>query len=165
MNLDNYKVVTITGSSQFKDEIIKQKKLLMLQGYVVFVAGVEGHDDDMEELCKNRGEGTEEMLHDITFKQIMMSEFLFVINKGEGNINKETKRDISIADDLGKKIRYLCNRKAIPVGTRVREKGGTKSITKIKSVESSCAERQEQFGYYMENGTLLYSSEFIVLSH
>lgn len=43
-----YKVITLCGSTKFKDEFLEQQKLLTLQGYIVISVGLFGHSGDDE---------------------------------------------------------------------------------------------------------------------
>jgi hypothetical protein len=54
----NYKVITLCGSTRFKDEFMRVQKDLTLQGYIVISVGLFGHSGDNEVWS----EGTKEML-------------------------------------------------------------------------------------------------------
>ena len=43
-----YKVVTLCGSTRFKDEFYKVQKELTLKGYIVISVGLYGHSGDTE---------------------------------------------------------------------------------------------------------------------
>ena len=53
----NYKVVTLCGSTRFKDEFMKAQKELTLKGYIVISVGLFGHSGDSE-VWENMDEGT-----------------------------------------------------------------------------------------------------------
>ena len=104
-----YKVVTLCGSTRFKDEFMKVQKELTLKGYIVISVGLFGHSGDSE-VWENMDEGTltktKEMLDDMHKRKIDMSDEIFVINV-DGYIGDSTKSDIEYAKKTGKKIKYL----------------------------------------------------------
>lgn len=104
-----YKVVTLCGSTRFKDEFMKAQKDLTLKGYIVISVGLFGHSGD-QEVWENMDEGTltktKEMLDDMHKRKIDMADEIFVINKG-GYIGDSTKSEINYAIQTGKKVNYL----------------------------------------------------------
>ena len=46
--IQNYKIVTLCGSSRFKDQFQKVQKRLTLEGYIVISVGLFGHSGDDE---------------------------------------------------------------------------------------------------------------------
>lgn len=97
-----YKVVTLCGSTKFKEQFLKVQKKLTLDGCIVISVGLFGHSGD-EEVWKP---GTKEMLDDMHLRKIDMADEVFVINVG-GYIGDSTKREITYAESKGKKINYL----------------------------------------------------------
>ena len=53
----NYKVITLCGSTRFKDEFLRVQKELTLQGNIVISVGLFGHSGDAE-VWENMDEGT-----------------------------------------------------------------------------------------------------------
>jgi len=100
----NYRVVTLCGSTKFKDEFMYVQKELTLQGYIVISVGLFGHSGDAEVWH----EGTKEMLDDMHRRKIDMADGIFVINK-DRYIGESTQREIYYALSLGKEVRYLEN--------------------------------------------------------
>ena len=80
-----YKVVTLCGSTRFKDEFYKVQKELTLKGYIVISVGLYGHSGDTE-VWENMDEGTltktKEMLDDMHKRKIDMADEIYVINVG-----------------------------------------------------------------------------------
>ena len=109
--MKKYKVITLCGSTRFKDEFMKAQKDLTLQGNIVISVGLFGHSGD-NEVWENMDEGTltktktKEMLDDIHKRKIDMSDGIFVINVG-GYIGDSTKSEIEYAKAHGKTIEYL----------------------------------------------------------
>ena len=105
----NYKVITLCGSTRFKDEFLKVQKELTLKGNIVISVGLFGHSDDSE-VWENMDEGTltktKEMLDDMHKRKIDMADEIFVINVG-GYIGDSTKSEIEYAIAHGKKVNYL----------------------------------------------------------
>lgn len=106
-----YKVVTLCGSTRFKEEFMKAQKNLTLQGYIVISVGLFGHSGDSE-VWENMDEGTltrtKEMLDDMHKRKIDMADEIFVINVG-GYIGESTKSEIRYAQETGKLVKYLEN--------------------------------------------------------
>ena len=107
--LKKYKVITLCGSTKFKEEFIKAQKDLTLKGNIVISVGLFGHSGDSE-VRENMDEGTltktKEMLDDMHKRKIDMSDEIFVINVN-GYIGNSTKSEIEYAKKTGKKIKYL----------------------------------------------------------
>lgn len=102
----NYKIITLCGSTRFKDEFLKAQKDLTLN---VISVGLFGHSGDSE-VWENMDEGTltktKEMLDDMHKRKIDLSDEIFVINVG-GYIGESTKSEIEYAKATGKKVNYL----------------------------------------------------------
>lgn len=105
----NYKVITLCGSTKFKEEFMKVQKNLTLKGNIVISVGLFGHSGD-NEIWENMDEGTltktKEMLDDMHKRKIDMADEIFVINVG-GYIGESTKSEIEYAKKMGKKVNYL----------------------------------------------------------
>ena len=110
--IKNYKVITLCGSTRFKDEFLKVQKDLTLKGNIVISVGLFGHSGDSE-VWENMNEGsltkTKEMLDDMHKRKIDMADEIFVINVN-GYIGESTKSEIEYAKSLGKKVNYLENK-------------------------------------------------------
>jgi len=109
--ISEYEVVTLCGSTRFKDEFYKEQKRLTLEKKIVISVGVFGHSGD-EEVWENMDEGTmtktKEMLDDMHKRKIDMADSIHVINVG-GYIGESTRSEIEYAKKTGKKITYLEN--------------------------------------------------------
>ena len=79
-----YKVITLCGSTRFKDAFIETQKRLTLEGNIVISVGLFGHSGD----------------------KIDMADEIFVINVG-GYIGSSTKSEIEYALAAGKSVLYL----------------------------------------------------------
>ena len=109
--IGNYKIITLCGSTRFKDEFFEVQKDLTLKGNIVISVGVFNHSRDKEVWEKMDEETitkTKEMLDDMHKIKIDMADEIFVINVG-GYIGESTKSEIEYAKVHGKKINYLEN--------------------------------------------------------
>lgn len=98
-----YKVVTLCGSTRFKDDFFRVQKELALDGNIVISVGLFGHSGDDEVWTA----GTKEMLDDMHFSKIDMADEIFVVNPG-GYVGDSTAREIGYALSCGKPVRSLC---------------------------------------------------------
>lgn len=98
----NYKVITLCGSTRFKDEFLRVQEELTLKGNIVISVGMFGRsgDDIVFDV------GVKEMLDDMHKRKIDMASEIFVINVG-GYIGDSTRSEIEYAKKMGKKINYL----------------------------------------------------------
>ena len=107
--IGHYKVITLCGSTRFKDEFMEVQKRLTLEGNIVISVGLFGHSGD-NEVWENMEEGTltktKEMLDDMHKRKIDMADEIFVINVG-GYIGSSTRSEIEYAQATGKPVRYL----------------------------------------------------------
>lgn len=109
--MSNYPVITLCGSTRFKNEFMDVQKKLTLEGNIVISVGLFGHSGESE-VWENMDEGTltrtKEMLDDMHKRKIDMSDAIYVINVG-GYIGDSTKSEIKYAKEHGKDIIYLEN--------------------------------------------------------
>ena len=104
-----YKVITLCGSTKFKDAFIEAQKKLTLQGYIVISVGLFGHagDDEVwEGMSEDTLTKTKAMLDDMHKRKIDMADEIFVINVG-GYIGSSTRSEIAYAQATGKTVNYL----------------------------------------------------------
>ena len=98
----HYPVVTLCGSTRFKDAFLAAQKRLTLEGNIVISVGLFGHSGDDEVWT----EGTKAMLDDMHLRKIEMAEAIYVVNPG-GYIGESTRREIAYARQQGKQILSL----------------------------------------------------------
>lgn len=101
-NKNKYPVVTLCGSTKFKDEFLSEQKRLTLEGNIVLTVGLFGHSGDNEVWDGN----TKEMLDDMHKRKIDMADWVYIINVG-GYIGSSTKSEIEYALNNGKEVKYL----------------------------------------------------------
>ena len=97
-----YKVITLCGSTKFKEQYLEAQKRLTLEGNIVISVGLFGHCGDNEVWT----EGTKAMLDDMHLRKIDMADEIFVINVG-GYIGESTRKEIAYAESQGIDVRYL----------------------------------------------------------
>lgn len=98
----NYKVITLCGSTRFKDAFMEAQKRLTLEGNIVISVGLFGHSGDEEVWV----DGTKEMLDDMHKRKIDMADAIYVINVG-GYIGSSTRSEIEYAKATGKEVYYF----------------------------------------------------------
>lgn len=99
-----YKVITLCGSTRFKEQFLEAQKRLTLEGNIVISVGLFGHSGDQEVWT----EGTKEMLDDMHKRKIDMADAIYVINVG-GYIGTSTRSEIAYARSTGKEVLFLEN--------------------------------------------------------
>lgn len=132
-----YKVITLCGSTRFKDAFMREQKRLTLEGNIVISVGLFGHSGD-NEVWESMGEDaitkTKMMLDDMHKRKIDMADEIFVINEN-GYIGDSTKSEIAYAEAKGKIVNYLM---PLPLGYIERkeflEDGRIRIITKDKVI-------------------------------
>jgi hypothetical protein len=97
-----YPVITLCGSTKFKEEFIHVQKELSLRGNIVISVGLFGHSGDNEVWS----DGTKEMLDDMHKHKIEMADEVFVIDVG-GYIGDSTRAEIEYAQTRGIPVHYL----------------------------------------------------------
>lgn len=97
-----YKVITLCGSTKFKEQFLEAQKRLTLAGNIVISVGLFGHSGDDEVWT----EGIKDMLDDMHKRKIDMADEIFVINVG-GYTGESTRSEIEYALSNGKVVKYL----------------------------------------------------------
>ncbi len=98
--MKKYKVITLCGSTRFKDDFERINRELTLAGNIVISVGCFGHSGD------TFTEEQKVMLDDIHKRKIDMADAIYVINK-DGYIGSSTRSEIQYALRLGKQIIYM----------------------------------------------------------
>lgn len=94
-------VITLCGSTRFKQEFEQASRELTLAGHIVLMPGIFAHTDGIELTEENKIQ-----LDNLHRQKINMSDMIFVINKG-GYIGPSTYGEIDWANKMGKKISFL----------------------------------------------------------
>ena len=100
--IGRYKIITLCGSTKFKDEFLAEQKRLTLEGNIVISVGLFGHSGDNEVWT----ESTKEMLDDMHKRKIDLADEIFVIDPG-GYVGPSTMSEIEYAKKTDKPVKYL----------------------------------------------------------
>ena len=95
------KIITLCGSTKFKEEYDEINKKLTLRGNIVISCGVWKH-----QMNREFSKGEIDLLEEIHFRKIDLADEIFIINPNN-YIGKHTKLEIDYAKSKNKKIRYL----------------------------------------------------------
>ena len=98
---NKYKVITLCGSTKFKDDFEREQKRLTLEGNIVLSVGLFSQYNG-ETLDKSMIQ----MLDDMHKKKIDMSDEIFIINK-DGYIGDSTGSEIEYAKKKGIPVKYM----------------------------------------------------------
>lgn len=104
MSNKRFRIVTLCGSTRYKDEFMKVAERLTLEGNVVLGPCVFTKSPD-----SNTIEPSDDMLQrleEVHFAKIDMSDEIFVVNK-DGYIGDGTLKEIQYAVDHNKLVRFL----------------------------------------------------------
>ena len=105
----SYKVITLCGSTRFKDAFMQAQKKLTLEGNIVISVGLFGHSGDSEAwegMSEDTLTRTKNMLDDMHKRKIDLADEIYVINV-DGYIGSSTRSEIEYAHATGKPVRYL----------------------------------------------------------
>lgn len=94
------RIITLCGSTKFKEEYLAAQRELTLQGHIVISVGLFGHAD-AEPLTAE----VKSMLDQLHLRKIDISDEIFVINVGK-YIGSSTSKEIDYAISKGKTVRY-----------------------------------------------------------
>ena len=100
--IGKFKIITLCGSTKFKEQFLAEQKRLTLEGNIVISVGLFGHSGDNEVWADN----TKEMLDDMHKRKIDLADEIFVINPFH-YVGDSTKSEIEYAKYTGKPVRYL----------------------------------------------------------
>ena len=95
-----YKVITLCGSTRFKEDFERVNRELTLMGNIVISVGCFGHSGD------TFTEEQKVMLDNIHKRKIDIADAIYVINR-DGYIGSSTKSEIEYAKQHGKQIIYM----------------------------------------------------------
>ena len=97
-----FPVITLCGSTRFKEQYLETQKRLTLEGNIIISVGLFGHSGDDE----TWEPGVKEMLDNMHKRKIDMADGIYVINVG-GYIGESTRSEIEYAKAHGKEVKYL----------------------------------------------------------
>lgn len=98
--IGKYKVITLCGSTRFKEDFERVNRELTLAGHIVISVGCFGHAGD------TFTDEEKVMLDDIHKRKIDMADAIYVINK-DGYIGSSTKSEIQYAVEHNKEVMFM----------------------------------------------------------
>ena len=98
--IKNYKVITLCGSTRFKEDFERVNRELTLSGNIVISVGCFGHSGDVFSAEQKI------MLDDIHKRKIDMSDGIYVINRN-GYIGESTRGEIRYAYLHNKTVTFM----------------------------------------------------------
>jgi hypothetical protein len=99
-------VVTLCGSTKFKDAINAENARLTMEGHLVISLGLFGHTDLPDYDWTTDASDLKRMLDRIHFQKIDMADRVHVVNVG-GYYGESTAREIAYARSLGKPVTFM----------------------------------------------------------
>jgi hypothetical protein len=106
LRADRPHIVTICGSTRFKDEIHAANARLTMEGNLVISLGVFGHTDMPDVDWTTGGNELKVMLDELHRHKIRLADSIYVVNPG-GYIGESTRNEIAYAELRGLPVRYL----------------------------------------------------------
>ena len=100
--INGFNVITLCGSTRFKEQFVEVQKRLTLEGNIVISVGLFGHSGDNEVW----NEDTKAMLDRMHLAKIDLADEIFVINV-DNYIGDSTRNEIEYAKSKGKRVRFL----------------------------------------------------------
>ena len=100
--INGFNVITLCGSTRFKEQFVEVQKRLTLEGNIVISVGLFGHSGDNEVW----NEGTKVMLDRMHLAKIDLADEIFVINV-DNYIGDSTRNEIAYAKSKDKRVNFL----------------------------------------------------------
>lgn len=100
--MNEFNVITLCGSTRFKEQFIEMQKKLTLEGNIVISVGAFGHCGDNEVWT----DGKKAMLDRMHLAKIDLADEIFVINV-DNYIGDSTRNEIEYAKSKDKRVRFL----------------------------------------------------------
>ena len=100
--INGFKVITLCGSTRFKEHFLEVQKKLTLEGNIVISVGMFGHAGDEEALQYE----VKAMLDRQHLAKIDLADEIFVINV-DNYIGESTRKEIEYAKAKGKHVGFL----------------------------------------------------------
>lgn len=101
--IGKYKIITLCGSTKFKDKFMEVQKELTLNGNIVLIPEIFTHSDYEVKIMPKEVINALNNIHKI---KIDISDEIYIINVN-GYIGENTKSEIEYATSQGKNIMYL----------------------------------------------------------
>lgn len=99
--LDGFEIVTICGSTRFKDTMLDEAERLTMEGAIVLMPLVFGHADNLDLTDDDK-----EALDEMHLRKIDLSDRVFVVDV-DGYIGDSTSREIEYARSHNVPVNFL----------------------------------------------------------
>ena len=99
-------IITLCGSTRFKDEINAANARLTLAGKLVISLGLFGHVDLPDRDWTTNGSEDKRLLDELHKRKIDLADRVYVVNVG-GYIGESTRGEIEYAQKIGRPVEYL----------------------------------------------------------
>lgn len=100
------RIVTLCGSTRFKDAINRVNAELTLRGMLVISLGVFGHTDLPDRDWSTGGSDDKVLLDELHKRKIDIADEVYVVNVG-GYVGESTRSEIEYAEKIGRLVAYL----------------------------------------------------------
>lgn len=98
-------IITLCGSTRFKQQFLNVQKKLSLEGKIVLSVGLFNHYDN-EQLTGEQ----KKLLDELHLRKIDLSDSIYVIDVN-GYVGESTKNEIRYAESKGKIIKFYSQQK------------------------------------------------------
>ena len=143
MIVNGFKVITLCGSTKFKEHFIQAQERLTLEGNLVISVGLFGHTDHPEIFDTD----IKIMLDKMHKAKIDLAEEIFVIDVNH-YIGESTKSEIEYAQALGKPVRYLSDWQEAHANDTMEQKDITQLRLLIESTTFESGETNDTYRYF-----------------
>jgi hypothetical protein len=99
-------VVTLCGSSRFRDAFVAENRRLSLEGRIVISLGLFGHLEGLDIGTDTEPTPVKVMLDELHKRKIDMANRIHVVNLG-GYVGRSTRSEIDYAEAHGKPVTYM----------------------------------------------------------
>ncbi len=103
MRQGNRQIVTLCGSTRFREEFERANERFTLEGLVVLAPGCFDHE--WLHQPEHNAELTKDGLDDLHKDKIAMSDFVYILNR-DGYIGASTRAEIEYAKSIGKPVMF-----------------------------------------------------------
>lgn len=104
------KIITLCGSTRFKEEFLFHQKRLELEGNIVISVGffgqTDGHIDINGDPLPEKESNNMGFLDQLHFRKIDLADEIFVINR-DGYTGESCRGEIRYAEDHGVLVKYM----------------------------------------------------------
>ena len=109
-------IVTLCGSTRFKDEIHAANERLTRQGKLVISLGMFGHTDHPDEDWTTGGSSLKVRLDELHKRKIDLADRVVVVSDESGYFGESTAGEIAYANANGKPVEFLRIGESVDVG-------------------------------------------------